>query len=153
MPIGPQIQAWRLSRGLSIEHLAAQTHLSSQTLEEIEAEAIDPSTATLESLAAAMKIPAAWLFTHPTAFQLLFHEPDEAESPPPDGPDPVTERILAGSRMDRSLYIMLTALIQSGEPKLLRAAEMSLRSLVKQSKQSTIPWLNRPSGHFEPPSD
>ncbi len=153
MAIGPQIQAWRLSRGFSIENLAAEADLSSHTLEEIEAEAVDPSTATLESLAAAMKIPAAWLFTHPNAFHMLFHEPDETESPVPDGPDPVTERILTASRMDRSLYVMLTALIQSGEPKLLRAAEMSLKSLVKQSKQSTIPWLNRPSGHFEPPSD
>src|SRR5512146_798151 len=153
MAIGPQIQAWRLSRCFSIDSLAAESNLSPQTLEEIEAEAVDPSTATLEALATAMKIPAAWLFTHPNAFRLLFHDPDEAESTPPDGPDPVTERILTGSRMDRSLYVMLTALIQSGEPKLLRAAEMSLKSLVKQSKQSTIPWLNRPSGHFEPPSD
>ena len=84
----------------------------------------------------------------PKAFELLFQEPDESEVRP-SGPDPITERILTGSRMDRSLYVMLTALIQSGEPKLLRAAEMSLKSLVKQSKQSTVPWQNRPSGHFD----
>jgi hypothetical protein len=30
---------------------------------------------------------------------------------------------------------------------------VNLRSLVKQAKQATIPWQNRPSGHFEPPSD
>jgi transcriptional regulator with XRE-family HTH domain len=153
MAIGSQIQAWRLSRGYSLDHLAAEANLSPLALEDIESEEIDPSTTTLESVAAALKIPAAWLFTHPNAFQLLFHEPDETETRPPDGPDPVTERILAGSRMDRSLYVMLTALIQSGEPKLLRAAEVSLKSLVKQSKQSSIPWQNRPSGHFEPPSD
>jgi transcriptional regulator with XRE-family HTH domain len=153
MAIGSQIQAWRLSRGLSSEYLAAEAGISLQVLDDIEAESFDPSTGTLERLAAAMKIPVAWLFAHPNAFQLLFHEPEDTEEHTPDGPDPVTERILTSSRMDRSLYVMLTALIQSGEPKLLRAAEMSLKSLVKQSKQSTIPWQNRPSGHFEPPSD
>ena len=55
--------------------------------------------------------------------------------------------------MDRSLYVLLTAIMQSGEPKLLRAAEVNLQSLVKQAKQATIPWQNRPSGHFEPPND
>ena len=152
MAIGSQIQAWRLSRGLSPEYLAAEAGISLQALDEIEAESLDPSTGTLERLATAMKIPVAWLFAHPNAFELLFQEPEEKEEAP-NGPDPVTERILAGSRMDRSLYVMLTALIQCGEPKLLRAAEMSLKSLVKQSKQSAVPWLNRPSGHFEPPSD
>jgi|SRR5688572_2050091 transcriptional regulator with XRE-family HTH domain len=152
MAIGSQIQAWRLSRGLSHDYLAAEAGISLQALDDIESESLDPSTGTVERLAAAMKIPVAWLFAHPDAFKLLFHEPEEVEAKP-DGPDPVTERILSGSRMDRSLYVMLTALIQSGEPKLLRAAEMSLKSLVKQSKQSTVPWQNRPSGHFEPPSD
>jgi transcriptional regulator with XRE-family HTH domain len=152
MAIGSQIQAWRLSRGLSPEYLAAETGISLQALDEIEAESLDPSIGTLERLATAMKIPVAWLFAHPKAFELLFQEPDESEVRP-SGPDPITERILTGSRMDRSLYVMLTALIQSGEPKLLRAAEMSLKSLIKQSKQSTVPWQNRPSGHFEPPSD
>lgn len=152
MAIGYQIQAWRLSRGLSREYLAAEAGISLQALDDIEAESFDPSAGTLEQLAAAIKVPVAWLFAHPDAFELLFREQDEVEEKP-DGPDPITERILTGSRMDRSLYVMLTALIQSGEPKLLRAAEMSLKSLVKQSKQSTVPWQNRPSGHFEPPSD
>ena len=153
MAIGNQIKAWRLSRGFSGEFLADEANISPQALEEIEAEIIDPSATVLESIANAMRIPVAWLFAHPDAFQLLFREPDEAEASTPEGPDPVTERILTGSKMDRSLYVMLTALIQCGEPKLLRAAEMSLRSLVKQSKQSTVPWLDRPPGHFEPPSD
>lgn len=153
MLIGPYIQAWRMSRGLSLEFLALETGFSLQTLDDIESELLDPSTQTLEVIASAMKVPVAWLFAHPTAFNHLFHEPYEQEQTIPYGPDPVTERILTGSRMDRSLYVMLTALIQSGEPRLLRAAEMSLKSLVKQSKQSTVPWQNRPSGHFEPPSD
>ncbi|MFO0729744.1 MAG: hypothetical protein U0361_01885 [Nitrospiraceae bacterium] len=51
------------------------------------------------------------------------------------------------------MFVLVTALLQSGDPKLLRAAEVSLRSLVKQAKQATVPWQSRPPGHFEPPSD
>jgi transcriptional regulator with XRE-family HTH domain len=152
MALGQQIQAWRISRGHSIDDLAAESHLLPHVLEEIEAEEVDPSASLLEALAAALKIPPAWLFSHPTSFRTLFDDPEEDGSSPA-GPDPVTERILAGSRMDRSLYVLLTAIMQSGEPKLLRAAEVNLRSLVKQAKQATIPWQNRPSGYFEPPSD
>jgi transcriptional regulator with XRE-family HTH domain len=153
MALGQQIQAWRISRGHSTDYLAAQSSLALQTLEAIEAEETDPSVSILESLGAALRIPPAWLFHHPTSFRTLFGDPEEADSSIPPGPDPVTEQILAGSRMDRSLYVLLTAIIQSGEPKLLRAAEVNLRSLVKQAKQATIPWQNRPSGHFEPPND
>jgi transcriptional regulator with XRE-family HTH domain len=153
MALGQQIQAWRISRGHSVDVLAAESHLQPHVLEEIEADVIDPSAALLEALATAMKIPPAWLFSHPTSFRILFDDPEEDERSTPVGPDPVTERILAGSRMDRSLYVLLTAIVQSGEPKLLRAAEVNLRSLVKQAKQATIPWQNRPSGHFEPPND
>ena len=153
MALGEQIQAWRISRGHSVETLAAESQLLPRVIEEIEADGVDPSASILEALAAAMKIPPAWLFSHPTSFRTLFEGPEEDESSTPEGPDPVTERILAGSRMDRSLYVLLTAIMQSGEPKLLRAAEVNLRSLVKQAKQATIPWQNRPSGHFEPPSD
>jgi len=151
MAVGAYIQAWRLSRGHSVEALAAEAKIPSYALEKIEADEVDPGTSTLEALAGVLKIPAAWLFTHPTSFQHLFADSEGVEIPP--GPDPVTERILSGSRMDRSLFVLLTTLIQSAEPKLLRAAEMSLRSLVKQSKQATVPWQSRPSGHFEPPSD
>jgi transcriptional regulator with XRE-family HTH domain len=153
MPLGQQIQAWRISRGYSVDDLATESHLLPHVLEQIETEEFDPSASILEALAAALKIPPAWLFSHPTSFRTLFEGPEEDESSTPEGPDPVTERILAGSRMDRSLYVLLTAILQSGEPKLLRAAEVNLRSLVKQAKQATVPWQNRPSGHFEPPSD
>ena len=151
--IGQLIQAWRISRGHSVDDLAAEAHLLPHVLEGIEAEEVDPTASILEALAAALKIPPAWLFSHPTSFRTLFDDPENDASFAPTGPDPVTERILAGSRMDRSLYVLLTAIMQSGEPKLLRAAEVNLRSLVKQAKQATIPWQNRPSGHFEPPND
>ncbi len=154
MALGQQIQAWRISQGRSVDDLAAESHLQPHVLADIEAEEVDPSASILEALAAALKIPPAWLFSHPTSFRTLFDGPEEEdEGSIPTGPDPVTERILTGSRMDRSLYVLLTAIMQSGEPKLLRAAEVNLRSLVKQAKQATVPWQNRPSGHFEPPSD
>jgi transcriptional regulator with XRE-family HTH domain len=150
MAVAQQIEAWRISRGYSVDDLAAELHLQPHLLEEIEAGEVDPSASMLEALAGALKIPPAWLFSHPTSFHILFDEPAENTS---SSPDPIIERILAGSQMDRSLYVLLTAIMQSGEPKLLRAVEVNLRSLVKQAKQSAIPWQNRPSGHFEPPSD
>ena len=153
MALGQQIQAWRISRGYSVGDLAARSHLLPHFLEDIESEVLDPPASLLEALATAMKIQPAWLFDHPASFHALFDDPTEGEDYTPTDPDPVTERILAGSRMDRSLYVLLTAIMQSGEPKLLRAAEVNLRSLIKQAKQATIPWQNRPSGHFEPPND
>ena len=108
MALGQQIQAWRISRGHSVDDLAAESHLLPHVLEEIEAGAVDPSASLLEALAAALKIPPAWLFSHPTSFHTLFDDPKEDADSIPVGPDPVTERILAGSRMDRSLYILLT---------------------------------------------
>jgi transcriptional regulator with XRE-family HTH domain len=153
MELGQRIQAWRISRGRSVDDLSTELHLLPHVVEEIESGETDPPASLLEALAAALKIPPAWLFSHPTAFRTLFDDPEEDANSIPGGPDPVIERILVGSQMDRSLYVLLTALMQSGEPKLLRAAEVNLRSLVKQAKQATIPWQNRPSGHFEPPSD
>jgi transcriptional regulator with XRE-family HTH domain len=153
MVLGQRIQAWRISRGHSVDDLAAESHLSARLVEDIETGVVDPPASILEVLAAALRVPPAWLFSHPSSFRTLFDDSeDEANSTPP-GPDPVTERILAGSQMDRSLYVLLTAIMQSGDPKLLRAAEVNLGSLVKQAKQATVPWQNRPSGHFEPPND
>ena len=153
MAIGALILAWRVARGQSLEDVAAKANLSPTALEQIEAEYVDPPASTIESLATALKVPVALLFTHPATFEVLFGRPGDEDAITPDGPDPITDRILAGSRMDRSLYVLLTAILQSGEPKLLKAAEASLRSLVKQSHQATVPWQNRPSGHFEPPND
>jgi transcriptional regulator with XRE-family HTH domain len=140
MSIGHLIQAWRLSKNQSLESLSALTGLST-------------SAATLQTLATALGIPPGWLFDNPQLFRCLFGDGEDEDEPGATSPDPLTERIVAGSRMDRSLYVLLTTLVQAGDPKLLRAAEMSLRSLAKQSRQATVPWQQRPSGHFEPPSD
>lgn len=153
MHVGSLVQAWRAARHQSVESLATAAGLAPEVLEQIESNQADPTTSVLAALAQALGIPLPWLFESPQAFATLFDGEDGEESSPGPRPDPVTERILTGSRMDRSLYVLLTALMQAGDPKLLRAAEMSLRSLVKQSRQPSVPWQQRPSGHFEPPSD
>lgn len=153
MPIGQRIQAWRLSQKRSLESVSNAAGIDPEHLERIESDLVDLSTATLEALASALRIPPSWLFEFPASFDCLFQDGDEQNAPASTCVDPVTDRILSGSRMDRSLYVLLTALMQTGDPKLLRAAEMSLRSLLKQSRQATVPWQQRPPGHFEPPSD
>lgn len=153
MSIGPLIQAWRLAKNQSLESLASTAGISTSDLERIELEESDPSSATLQNLATALRIPPGWLFDSPHLFTSLFNDGEDEEAPNANSPDPLTERIVAGSRTDRALYVLLTTLVQAGDPKLLRAAEMSLRSLAKQSRQATVPWQQRPSGHFEPPSD
>ena len=154
MLIGACIQGWRLARKQSIELLSSTADLPHDLLEQIEADQTDPTAGTIEALARALRVPPSWLFDDPRSFEYLFTDAsEEGEEPDASQLDPVTDRILAGSRADRSLFVLLTTLLQAGDPKLLRAAEMSLRSLVKQSRQATVPWQQRPSGHFEPPSD
>lgn len=155
MPIGTNIQAWRLSRGLSVPSVAAKAGLQAHLLEAIESGEMDPSASTMETLASALGVPPSWLFGDPKHLDLLTADADGDVSDPPvaDAVDPVMERILLASHQERELYVLLTALLQSGEPKLVKAAEASLRSLVKQSRQASVPWQVRPPGHFEPPSD
>ena len=153
--VGALIRAWRISQKCSEQALAERAGITASVLEALESEQADPPASTLEALAGALKIPLPWLFIHPTDLDLLCKNDDDEPAPLATltGADPVLERILVAAGHDRSLYALLTALMQSGDPKLLRAAEVSLRSLVKQSKQATVPWQSRPPGHFEPPSD
>lgn len=153
MSIGARIQSWRHSKNQSVEFLSDAAGIPNVLLEQIESGQTDPTVETIQALAGALRIPPSWLFDDPQSFTHLFTDADENEEPDPAQIDPVTDRILAGARTDRSLYVLLTTLMQAGDPKLLRAAEMSLRSLVKQARQATVPWQQRPSGHFEPPSD
>lgn len=155
MSFDQSLQAWRKARQYSIVKLAAESGVEGAMIEAIEAGEKDPSVSTVEALAKALAIPPSWLYSSPQALDLLLGDPDEEGSlyPNLDSPDPVTERILHGSRAERDLYVLLTTLLRYGEPKLLRAAEVNLRSLLKQARTTTVPWQNRPSGHFEPPSD
>jgi hypothetical protein len=67
--------------------------------------------------------------------------------------DPVTTDILRATDQQRDLFALLARVIHSGDSKLLRAAEVNLKSLIRQIPRTTVPWQTRPSGHFEPPSD
>jgi transcriptional regulator with XRE-family HTH domain len=154
MAIGSHIEAWRLVRGESLQSVAAKLDLSDDALARIESGEGDPPASLIETIAQTLGIPPSWLFGHPKEFALLFKEEEEGGLEQfPSGLDPVVERMLRASRTDRALFTLLTTLLQSGDDKLIRAAEMSLRSLVKQSRQASVPWQSRPSGHFEPPRD
>jgi hypothetical protein len=63
------------------------------------------------------------------------------------------EQLKQAAPRDRELVAMLAALIEHGDEKYLRAVEMNLRSLMKETRRSPIPWENRQPGNFEPPSD
>ena len=153
MSLASHIQAWRLFRGQSVHALAEKAGLSSASLDAIESGQLDPSASTLEGLAAAMEIPPPWLYMDPKHWVLLTEAENVGETTPEHSIDPVTEQVLRGAEQERELYVLLTAVLQSGEPKLRLAAEASLRSLATQARQLTVPWQGRPPGHFEPPSD
>jgi len=153
MSIGALIQAWRLYKKCSLASLSNRSGLSPDQLEQMEADLVDPTMASMQAIAAALGIPPAWLFDSPQSFLHLFEDSDEGEDLHRSQSDPVTGCILDGSRIHRSLYVLLTTLIQTNDPKLLRTVEINLRSLVKQAGRTTVPWQTRPSGHFEPPSD
>ncbi len=153
MPIGSTLQAWRFARGRSVADVATKAGLPAASLEAIERGELDPPASTLDALAQALGVPVSWLFGDPKHLALLYSDGEDDDPAPASSPDPVVERILLATQSERELFALLTALLRSGDPKLVRAAEMSLRSLVKQSKQATVPWQSRPPGHFEPPSD
>ncbi|MCA9471595.1 MAG: helix-turn-helix domain-containing protein [Nitrospirales bacterium] len=155
MPINEQIQAWRRMRGNSVTALANKVGMPTAELEAIEAGKLDPPVSALEALATALGIPPGWLYSNPTALKLLLSDPDENENDwtNVDSPDPILQLVAHSTPEQRDMYALLTALLQSEEPKLLRAAEVNLRSLLKQAKTATVPWQNRIPGHFEPPSD
>jgi transcriptional regulator with XRE-family HTH domain len=153
MSLGENIQNWRLSRGLTVETLAAAAAVPVETVTAIESENIDPPVSTIEAFASALKLPVSWLFSDPKDMELLFKSDDDESGMPPESVDPVIERILAATESERQLFVLLTALLERGEPKLWRAAEMNLKSLLKQARHTALPWQSRPPGHFEPPSD
>ena len=153
MSIASNIQAWRLSKRQPVTALAERAGLPVESLEAIEAGELDPSASMLEILASAIGVPVSWLYGNPEHLERLLDADERAESVQAGTVDPVTQRILLGSREEHELYVLLTSILMSGEPKLRLAVEASLRSLAKQARQPTVPWQSRPSGHFEPPSD
>lgn len=66
MAIGANIQAWRLSRGQSVEALVAKAGVPSSSLNAIESGELDPTVSILEALATALGIPPSWLHSDPS---------------------------------------------------------------------------------------
>src|SRR5438309_1614089 len=111
MSIASNIQAWRLSRRQSVAALAAKAGLQAALLEAIEAAELDPSVSMLEGLAAALGVPASWLYGDPAQLERLLDAEERAASEQAGTIDPVTERILAGSRQEQELYVLLTSIL------------------------------------------
>ena len=151
------IQAWRVFHQQSIEGLAEKTGIPASILAALEADDRDIQLSTMTSIARGLGIPPAWLHIDPAEFTLLFgdegKEGDQGEHHVPWHADPLLARIREGGRDNRLLYALLTALLANGDSKLIRAAEVNLRSLLKQCRQTALPWESRAPWHFEPPSD
>src|SRR5678815_2188511 len=122
MPIGSYLQAWRMSRGQSIASLAAKTGLEARSLEEIETGQVDPCVSMIETVASALGVPPSWLHGDPKQIDLLTSDADgdESDAPSVQSLDPVVERILQAAQQDRELYVLLTRVLYSGDPKLIR---------------------------------
>ncbi len=154
---GITIQSWRNKRGLSIPELAQLTQLSPEALQELENGQVDPPASMLAVIADAFGIPVPWLYGDPGQLDALVQE--ESEGPPEKNPelkksvDPVLEHILRADSVSRNLFHLLALLIHTGEEKQIRAAEVSLKSLIKKTRGSIVPWENRQPGNFDPPSD
>jgi transcriptional regulator with XRE-family HTH domain len=149
MRFGERIVSWRMARRVAPDELARRAGIDSARLDAIERGDEDPTASILASLASGLGVPPGWLHDDPKRLLALTADDDEGSA----SPDPVTERILAASHMERTLFALVAQLVSAAEPRLVRAAEVSLLSLVKQIPRTTVPWESRPPGHFEPPSD
>ncbi len=149
MRLAERIVSWRVARRVAPDELARRAGIEPARLDRIERGDEDPTASTLASLASALGIPAGWLHDEPKRLLALIADDDEETTEP----DPVTTRMLAAVGAERTLFALVAQLVCSAEPRLVRAAEVSLLSLVKQIPRTTVPWESRPPGHFEPPSD
>jgi transcriptional regulator with XRE-family HTH domain len=150
--IGERIRAWRSYRNLEQSALESVAKLAPGSLDAIESGREDPPASTLDALAQVFGIPSPWLFGEPRTLMALVDEEDADDRMLADV-DPVTTDILRATDQQRDLFALLARVIHSGDSKLLRAAEVNLKSLIRQIPRTTVPWQTRPSGHFEPPSD
>ncbi len=157
MSIGQFVQRWRLKRGLSSSDLEKKAGLSQESVQMLESGELDPPASMLDSIAHVFGIPVSWLYGDPDQLETLLREHSDGDSEGQEAlegsVDPVLEQILRAQHSERNLFHLLSVLIQNGEEKQLRAAEINLRSLIKQARVSLIPWENRQPGNFDPPSD
>ncbi len=150
------LEQWGKIKGLSLRDVAQRSSVEFENLENLREGTWDPPLSVLTAIAASLDIPVSWLFIDPLVIQRLWSDPEEEEDmlpPPTQSPDPVLHRVIQESRRHPELFTLLTSLAHHGDPKLIRAAQVNLQSLLKQARTTTVPWGSRPPGHFEPPSD
>lgn len=155
MSIQEHLSHWCQTRGLSLADLSQQTGVALTKLQDFQNGAWDPPLSTMTLIAQSLNVPESWLHNDPRTFLRIWNDPDEdnPEFPDTSSPDPLFQRIIQTSRDHQDLFVLLTSLLHHGDPKLIRAAQVNLQSLVKQVRPTTVPWGSRPPGHFEPPND
>ena len=155
MSIHQYLSHWCRAKGQSLADLSRSTGVPVAMLQDSRKGAWDPPLSVITAIAQSLDIPVAWLHSDPRTIQRLWNDPDEDHPELPDffTPDPVFQRFIQISRDYPDHVALLTSLLHHEDPKLIRAAQVSLQSLLKQARPTTLPWGSRPPGHFEPPSD
>jgi transcriptional regulator with XRE-family HTH domain len=155
MSLKYHIDQWCQFRGITLRQLAEKTGVQITTLQSIQGGTLEVSLSLFETIAEHLNIPTAWLHYDPRVIQRLWNDPDEdnQELTDPPSSDPLFQRIIQASREYQDIFVLLTSILHHGDPKLIRATQVSLQSLLKQARPTTVPWGSRPPGHFEPPSD
>jgi transcriptional regulator with XRE-family HTH domain len=155
MSRGYCLDQWCQTRGIPLSELAEKAGVQIETLQALQNGALDASISLFETIAEQLDIPTAWLHYDPRVIQQLWNDADEdnPELPEVSSTDPIFQRIIQASREYQDIFILLTSILHHGDPKLIRAAQVNLQSLLKQARPTTVPWGSRPPGHFEPPSD
>jgi transcriptional regulator with XRE-family HTH domain len=64
--IGSEIRALRKARGMTLAELASMSEMSTSHVSAIERGAVNPSLQKIKAIAGALRVPAAWFFTHRT---------------------------------------------------------------------------------------
>jgi len=155
MSRGYCLDQWCQIRGMPLSELAEKTGVRIEMLQSVQNGALDASISLFETIAEQLGIPTAWLHYDPRVIQRLWNDADEdnPELPEASSTDPIFQRIIQASREYQDIFILLTSILHHGDPKLIRAAQVNLQSLLKQARPTTVPWGSRRPGHFEPPSD
>ncbi|MGD9852306.1 MAG: helix-turn-helix domain-containing protein [Nitrospirales bacterium] len=155
MSIHLHLSAWCQNKGLSLGDLSRKTGMDLTSLQDFQKGEWDPPLSAITSMAQALDIPVSWLHSDPRIIQQLWNDPDDDNPtlPDPSLSDPISQRIIEASREYQDIFISLTSILHHGDPKLIRAAQVNLQSLLKQVRPTTLPWGSRPPGHFEPPND
>jgi len=155
MSMDQHLNQWCEAKGLSLDDLSRQTGVPLRNLQDFQQGEWDPPLSVITAIAQSLEIPISWLHSDPRTIQRLWNDPDDDHPNLPTGssPDPLFQRMTQLTRDYQDLYVLLTSLLHHGDPKLIRAAQVSLQSLLKQARPTTLPWGSRPPGHFEPPND